>query len=186
MKRRTVRLVQVFRSGLDRSRGRVRAGNLDLPCALGRAGPVRSKREGDGGTPAGRLRALAAFYRPDRMVRPRLLIRVRPVRPGDGWCDDPGSRRYNRPVPLPSPASHERLWREDALYDLVVDLSWNRSPAVPGRGSAIFLHAARPGFTPTEGCVAVAGNRILRLVERIGPRTAIAIGTGPVRSGRRR
>lgn len=165
----------MFRSGLDRSRGRLRAGNLDLPCALGSAGIVRGKREGDGGTPAGRLRALAAYYRADRASRPRLSLPVIRISRRHGWCDDPASRRYNRPVRLPCRASHERLWREDALYDLVVDLSWNRRPAVPGRGSAIFIHAARPGFTPTEGCVAVARGRIVRLVERIGPQTVIAI-----------
>lgn len=176
VKRRTVKVIRVFRSGLDGRRGRVRAGNLDLPCALGAAGIVRAKREGDGGTPAGRLRPLGAYFRSDRMSRPRLAIGLVALSPLSGWCDDPASRQYNRPVRLPFIPSHERLWREDALYDLVVDLSWNRRPAVSGRGSAIFLHAARPGFAPTEGCVAVARDRIARLVERIGPRTLVAIG----------
>ena len=175
MKRRSVQVVRVFRSGLDRSRGRLRAGALELPCALGWAGPVRAKREGDGGTPLGPLRALQAFYRADRMPRPRLLLRARPLAPRDGWCDDPGSRAYNRPVRLPFAGSHERMWRDDPLYDLVLDLSWNRRPARRGRGSAIFLHAARPGFTPTEGCVAVSRDRLVRLAERIGPRTVILV-----------
>ncbi len=101
---------------------------------------------------------------------------VAPIRRLDGWCDDPGSRAYNRPIALPSPLRHERLWRDDALYDLVVDLDWNRRPARPGRGSAIFLHAARPGFAPTEGCVAVDRRFLARLIARIGPRTVIRIG----------
>ena len=165
----------MFRSPLDRRRGRLRAGALDWPCALGWAGPVRRKREGDGGTPIARLRALQAFYRADRLRRPPTLLPVRSLRRDDGWCDDPAARRYNHPVRLPQTASHEGMWRDDALYDLVLDLSWNRSPAIRGRGSAIFLHSARPGFTPTEGCIAVDRSRIAWLVERIGPGTVIVV-----------
>jgi L,D-peptidoglycan transpeptidase YkuD (ErfK/YbiS/YcfS/YnhG family) len=146
-----------------------------LPCALGSAGPVRHKREGDGGTPLGRHRVLGAFYRPDHIRRPRTALKLAPIRQSDGWCDAPADRRYNRPVRLPYPASHERMWRDDHLYDLVLDLSWNRSPVIPGRGSAIFLHAAQPGFCPTEGCVAVDRRALLRLVERIGPGTVIEV-----------
>lgn len=177
MKRRTVRVIRVFRSALDPRRGRIRAGSLDLVCALGRSGPVLRKREGDGGTPIGRFRVLGGFYRPDRFRgRPLAGIPLRPIRPDDGWCDEPTDRRYNRPVRLPFPKSHERLWREDALYDLVLDLSHNRRPAVPGRGSAIFLHSARDGFTPTEGCVAVARSAIARLVRLVGRGTVLTIG----------
>lgn len=176
MKRRTLDVIRVFSSPVDRRRGRIRIGGVDMPCALGRAGIVRRKREGDGGTPAGRLRVLAILYRPDRIRRPRTSLPVRPIRPQDGWCDDPGSRLYNRPIALPHRARHERLWREDDLYDVVVDLAWNRRPAAPGRGSAIFLHAARSDVRPTEGCVAVHRNVVGRLVERIGPRTRLHIG----------
>lgn len=92
-----------------------------------------------------------------------------------GWSDDPADRLYNRPVRLPVRVSHERMWREDALYDLVLDISYNRGPIVRGRGSAIFLHSARLGFRPTEGCVAVDRAAISRLTERIGPRTVIEV-----------
>lgn len=175
MKRRTLDVIRVFRSPLDRRRGRIRAGSLDIACALGSGGVTRSKREGDGCTPAGRMRILAAHYRPDRIARPCTGVPARPIRPGDGWCDDPASRRYNRPVPLPAAESHERMWRDDALYDLVLDLDWNRTHPRKGRGSAIFLHASRPGFTPTEGCVAIPAAALRRLVAWIGPRTRIEI-----------
>lgn len=92
-----------------------------------------------------------------------------------GWSDDPTDRHYNRPVRLPASGSHERMWRDDTLYDLVLDLAYNRGPIVPGRGSAIFLHSARPGFLPTEGCVAVDRAAIARVAERIGPRTIIEV-----------
>src|SRR5690606_20342110 len=154
---------------------RLRAGDLVIPCALGRSGASHAKREGDGVTPIGRFRLLQAFYRADRGPRPRTGLPLRRIRPQDGWSDDPKDRRYNRPVPLPCPTSHERMWRDDHVYDVVIDIAWNRGPIRRGRGSAIFLHLARPGFAPTEGCIAVERRVIRRLLERIGPRTRIEI-----------
>jgi L,D-peptidoglycan transpeptidase YkuD (ErfK/YbiS/YcfS/YnhG family) len=175
MKRTTVPVVRVYRSALDPSRGRLVAGAISLPCALGRGGVRRGKREGDGGSPVGRLAVLGGLYRADRLRRPRTLLRLRPIRPDDGWCDDPRDRRYNRPVRRPYPASHEALWRDDHLYDVVLDLAWNRGPIVPGRGSAIFLHVATSDFAPTAGCVAIQPSAVQRLLERIGPNTVIEI-----------
>ncbi len=172
----TVRTLRVRPSPLDPRRGRLVAGALTIPCALGRSGVTRSKREGDGASPVGRLRILGGFYRPDRGPRPRSLLPLKPIRPRDGWCDAPGDRRYNRPVPLPYPASHEEMWRPDHLYDVVLDLAWNRGPIVAGRGSAIFLHLAKAGFEPTAGCVAVPEARMRRLLGVIGPRTRVVIG----------
>lgn len=173
MSHRSLDVIRVFRAPGDRRRGWIVAGPIRLSCALGRAGPVRTKREGDGGTPVAAMRVLGIHYRPDRTPRPRSGVPVRPISPADGWCDDPRSPSYNRPVRLPFAASHERMWRDDALYDIVVDLDWNCGPVRRGRGSAIFLHSAREGFLPTEGCVAVPRGAILRLVRRIGPRTRI-------------
>lgn len=176
VKRRTIRVIRVFCSPVDRTRGRMRAGNIELVCALGRAGPVRRKREGDGGTPIGRFRILGGYLRVDRLpVRPGTPLPMRSIRRDLGWCDDPRDRAYNRPIALPARASHERMWRDDPLYDLVYDLSYNRRPAVPGRGSAIFLHSARPDFTPTEGCVAVSRTAIVRLGRLIGPHTTLHV-----------
>jgi L,D-peptidoglycan transpeptidase YkuD (ErfK/YbiS/YcfS/YnhG family) len=107
---------------------------------------------------------IRGFYRPDRMRRPTTAVPMTPLRPDDGWCDDAGHPRYNCPVRLPFDASHERLWREDHVYDIVIELDWNRMPAIRGRGSAIFLHLARPGLSPTEGCVAVAPAAMRRLL----------------------
>ena len=175
MKPSRVNVIRVFRSPLDHRRGRLQAGNLVIPCALGRSGTSHAKREGDGASPVGRFKLLQAFYRADHGPRPRTGLRLRPIRPSDGWSDDARDRRLNRLVPLPCPTSHEKLSRDDGLYDLVSDIAWNRRPIVKGRGSAIFLHLARPGFLPTEGCVAVDPRMIRRLLERIGPRTQIEI-----------
>lgn len=176
MKRTTVDLVRVRPLPLDRTRGRLRAGPLSVPCALGRSGTTRAKREGDGASPVGRFRILGGFYRPDAGPRPRSRLPLRPIRPSDGWCDAPGDRRYNTLVRRPYPASHEEMWRSDHLYDLVLDIAWNRGPIVPGRGSAIFLHLAKPGFEPTAGCVAVPRGMVRRLLRVIGPGTRIEIG----------
>lgn len=139
--------------------GRLLAGREGRPfaCALGRAGivPAAAKREGDGATPAATLPLRRLLFRADRLARPAAAVPVEPLAPGEGWCDDASDPAYNRPVPLPFAPSHERLWREDALYDLVGVLGWNDDPPVPGRGSAIFLHLARPGLGPTEGCIAL-------------------------------
>jgi L,D-peptidoglycan transpeptidase YkuD (ErfK/YbiS/YcfS/YnhG family) len=175
MRRTRVELIRVHRSPLDPRRGRLVAGNLVIPCALGRSGTTRRKREGDGASPVGRFALLEAFYRADRGPRPRTGLKLSRLRPGDGWCDDPADRRYNTRIALPCAASHEALWRADPLYDVVVDIAWNRGPIRRGRGSAIFLHLARPGFEPTAGCVAVEKRMIARLLERIGPGTRIEI-----------
>lgn len=127
-----------------------------LRCAIGRSGIARDKAEGDGATPAGRFAARRGFYRADRLARPASAIALAPLAVHDGWCDDPADPAYNRQVRLPFAAGHERLWRDDGVYDLIVVLGHNDDPVVPGRGSAIFLHVARPDFSPTEGCVALA------------------------------
>jgi L,D-peptidoglycan transpeptidase YkuD (ErfK/YbiS/YcfS/YnhG family) len=175
MKHHYVNTIRVFRSPLDHRRGRLEAGGLTLPCALGRSGTSRRKREGDGASPVGRFALLQAFYRADHGPRPRTGLPLRRIGLNDGWSDDPRDRRYNQPVRLPCPTSHETLWRNDHLYDVVIDIAWNRNPVVKGRGSAIFLHLARPGFAPTEGCVAVEKRMIRSLLERIGPRTRIEV-----------
>src|SRR3712207_7409392 len=125
MKPSRVNVIRVFRSPLDHRRGRLEAGTLAMPCALGRSGPRRDKREGDGASPVGRFRILQGFYRADHGPRPRTRLKLTPIRRADGWCDDPRDRRYNRLVPLPCPTSHEAMWREGPLYDLGLDIAWN-------------------------------------------------------------
>lgn len=142
-----------------------------LRCALGKGGvkPAAAKREGDGATPAAPLPLRRVLFRADRGPAPRCAVPVEPIAPADGWCDAPAHRAYNRPVRLPFDASHEALWRDDAVYDVIGVLGWNDAPVERGRGSAIFLHLARDDFRPTEGCVALAP-RDLRAVLEAGLR----------------
>lgn len=159
----------------DRRRGMLLVGALHAPCALGRSGIAQWKREGDGATPAGHFRLTAVLYRPDRMPRPRTALPITTIDPDSGWCDDPADRAYNQPVRIPHAASHERLWRADRLYDVVVVIDYNLAPAKRGAGSAIFLHVAREDFAPTEGCVAVSPETMRRLLPHFGPRTVIVV-----------
>ena len=156
-------------------RATLSCGGLRFPCALGRSGRRPDKREGDGATPAGSFALRQVFYRPDRLLRPRTRLPVAALRPNDGWCDDLDDRNYNRLVRHPYPASAERLWRDDHLYDLIVVLGYNEAPRVRGRGSAIFVHVAGPGFKPTGGCVALTRPHLLRLIERVSRGATIRI-----------
>lgn len=158
------------------TRGRLTLGPLDVPCALGRGGLTRGKREGDGATPKGCFKLVSVFYRADRGLRPRTLLPVRPVRSDDGWCDDVTDGRYNRLVRLPFAPSHEKLRRDDRLYDIIVVLDCNLRPRVRGRGSAIFFHVAREEFPPTEGCVAVAPDAMRRILATAGRNAVMCIG----------
>ena len=137
-------------------------------CALGKGGIRRDKREGDGATPVGLLPLRRVFYRADRLAQPACRVPVEPIAASDGWCDDPGHRDYNRHVPLPHEARHEAVWREDHVYDIIGVLGWNDGlegePIARGRGSAIFLHLARPGLAPTEGCIALPESALRALL----------------------
>ncbi len=125
-------------------------------AAHGRGGISTQKHEGDGATPVGLLRLVRVLYRADRLKPPVCAVPVEPISPQDGWCDDASAPAYNKPVRLPCPASHEALWREDSVYDVIGILDWNFDPIVKGRGSAIFLHVATQDYAPTAGCVALS------------------------------
>ena len=140
---------------------RAQFGELRWRCAVGRGGAKLDKREGDGATPIGRWPLRRVLFRPDRLAAPHCALPVEPLKPEDGWCDDPADAHYNEPVSLPYTASHERMWREDSLYDIVVVLGHNDDPPQAGAGSAIFLHLASADYGPTEGCVALAQDDLL-------------------------
>jgi len=156
-------------------RGYLEFGPYRMPCVLGRAGVKALKREGDMATPRGRFRLRSVFYNPERSLRPRTRLPLRPLRTVDGWCDSPLDRNYNRRVSLPYGASAERLWRDDDLYDLVVVLGHNDAPRVRHRGSAVFMHVARPGFLATEGCVALRASDLKRVLRAVARRSEIVI-----------
>ncbi len=152
---------------------------LDAPvtCALGRNGVIAAAygREGDGATPLGTWPLRRVFYRTDRLQCPETGLETVPLQPHDGWCDAPADPLYNRPVTLPYPASHEKLWREDNVYDVIIELGFNDDPPVPGLGSAIFWHLVRGDYEPTEGCVALALDDMLAALRLAGPGSVLEI-----------
>ncbi len=152
-----------------------------IPCSMGRGGliPAAKKREGDGATPIGRWRLTHGFYRPDRIDRPDCALPLTALDPKSGWCDDPADPAYNRFVTRPYGASHEVMWRADGLYDLLFVTDHNADPAVPGMGSAIFLHCRHPDGNPTAGCIAVARDALVALARQFEEETVLEIRERP-------
>ena len=144
-------------------------------CVLGWGGVCTNKYEGDGVTPVGRWPLRSVYYRPDRISRPNTLLPTQALKPEDGWCDDPKNAAYNQHIQKPFAASYEDMWREDGVYDLIVVLGHNDSPPQPDKGSAIFMHVVQPDLSPTEGCVALALDDLVEILEGSGPETAIVI-----------
>jgi L,D-peptidoglycan transpeptidase YkuD (ErfK/YbiS/YcfS/YnhG family) len=171
----TVSLLRVRTRTTGRTKGILLAGTLALPVALGRGGIKANKREGDGGTPRGRFRLVRLWWRADRHPRPATLLPARRIRPDDSWCEDPADRHYNQPVTVPAGSKADRLARADSLYDFLIELDHNTRPRVAGRGSAVFIHVARPGFAPTAGCVALELSALRRLLAWLGRHSAIMV-----------
>src|SRR5262249_28294029 len=148
MRRRSLSLIRVHARPARPTRGILLAGPLALPVVLGRSGVRANKYEGDGATPRGRFRLLRLWWRADRHPRPRTLLPVKSITPDLAWCEDTSDRRYNRPFRRLPADGGDRLWREDHLYDFVIEIDHNTRPRVAGRGSAVFVHVARPNRSP--------------------------------------
>jgi L,D-peptidoglycan transpeptidase YkuD (ErfK/YbiS/YcfS/YnhG family) len=155
---------------LETSRGRRR-----WRCVVGAGGVREDKIEGDAATPAGEFPLRRLYFRNDRLILPTVRLPARPIAEHDGWCDDPRSSSYNRLVHVPNDWSHEKMWREDGLYDLVVVVGYNDDPPEGEWGSAIFLHIARDDMGPTQGCVAFARGDFMELVPLLGPDTRLRV-----------
>ena len=159
----------------DQRKAILQAGRLNFPAALGRGGRTSRKREGDGATPIAVMPVLSAYGRGDRGPWPATRLAMRRSRPDMLWCDAVSNPNYNRPVRSPFKPSHEKLQRDDELYDICIVLDWNLRNRKRRCGSAIFFHIARPGYTPTEGCVAISARDMRRLLPHLGPKTVLQV-----------
>lgn len=155
--------------------GMLRVDDRQFTCAIGRGGVKSNKQEGDGATPIGTYFLKRVYYRPDKGSTPSTHLPTQPINPRDGWCDDPTHPQYNTLVSLPFANSHEKMWRDDALYDVVVEISHNDNPPIPGAGSAVFMHIAKHDYAPTEGCVALHRDDLLEILKDASPETKIVI-----------
>jgi len=151
-------LIRVFANNI------LQYGGARYRCALGRGGVRADKREGDSATPVGRFPLKRLFVRSDRMDHVKTALPTQSILPDDGWCDDPSRPEYNTLVKLPFTGSFENMQRDDHVYDLVIEIGHNDAPPVPGMGSAVFIHVAKPDYAPTEGCIALAKDDLVKLL----------------------
>lgn len=139
--------------------------DLNFRCAIGKGGITAKKREGDHMTPVGCYELLHVYYRPDKVQKPETSLPTTEITPHMGWCDDPAYTEYNKLISLPFRGSHEKLWRDDAVYDVIVEINHNQPP-IPGKGSAVFIHIARENYEGTEGCIALKREDLLTLLQK--------------------
>jgi L,D-peptidoglycan transpeptidase YkuD (ErfK/YbiS/YcfS/YnhG family) len=175
MRRSPLSRVRVVSLPGRRTEGLLFAGSLVARVALGRGGIRADKREGDGGTPRGSFRPRRLWWRADRLPRPASLLPARRISPADAWCEDPNDRRYNQAFRRSANEPGDRLRRDDHLYDMVIEIDHNTRPRVARRGSAVFIHLARPRYAPTAGCVALKAHDLHRLLGRLTAKTRIVI-----------
>jgi L,D-peptidoglycan transpeptidase YkuD (ErfK/YbiS/YcfS/YnhG family) len=175
MRRTLLSFIRIKTRPGRRTQGWLFAGGRTFRVALGRTGIKVSKREGDGGTPAGLFHPVRLWWRADRLPRPRTLLPVRRIAPDDAWCEDPTDRRYNCSFRRSANEPGDRLRRGDGLYDVIIEIDHNIRPRIAGRGSAVFIHVARDGFAPTAGCVGLQRPDLLALVSALTSKTRIEI-----------
>ena len=149
--------------------------NFKFRCSLGKAGIKKKKKEGDQVTPKGIFKVIKIYYRKDKIKKIISPIKKIQIKKNMGWCDDPKSDLYNQQIKLPSKFSYEKLYRKDGLYDIILVLNYNTSPIVKKKGSAIFIHIAKRKFKPTEGCIGLKKNDLIKLLKKIKKNTKIKI-----------
>ena len=147
--------------------GVLRFKNLKFKCALGKSGIGKKRKEGDNITPKGSYKLLGLFYRSDRIPNFKTILKKRKINKKMGWCDDVNNKNYNKLIKLPCNFSHEKLYRKDNVYDLVVPINYNTNKITRGKGSAIFLHVAKKNYTPTKGCIALKKKDLILLLKKI-------------------
>jgi L,D-peptidoglycan transpeptidase YkuD (ErfK/YbiS/YcfS/YnhG family) len=149
--------------------------NLKFRCALGKAGIGKKKIEGDSITPRGKFNIVKIYYRSDRVKKIFSKYRLIKISKNMGWCDDPNSKSYNQLINLPTKYTHEKLYRKDNVYDLLIVLNYNMRPIFKNKGSAIFIHIARQNYKKTSGCVAIKKPHLIKLIKKIKKNTKVVI-----------
>jgi L,D-peptidoglycan transpeptidase YkuD (ErfK/YbiS/YcfS/YnhG family) len=149
--------------------------NYRIKCAVGKRGIKKKFKEGDLVTPTGRFKVKLILYRKDRVKKLSTSIKKLTIKKNMGWCDDPDSYKYNKLITLPFKYSHERLFRKDRIYDIILVLNYNMNPIKKNKGSAIFIHVAKNNFKPTKGCIALKKKEILKITKDLRSNSEIKI-----------
>ena len=147
---------------------------LKFKCAIGKKGISYKKKEGDLITPKGQFKIKYILYRNDR-VKIATKLKKRVIKKNMGWCDDPKSKQYNKLVRLPFIFSHEKLFKKENIYDIILVLNYNMNPIKKNKGSAIFIHVAKNNFKKTAGCVAIKKINLIKLIKIIKPNSEVKI-----------
>ena len=146
-----------------------------LKCSIGKLGLNKYKKEGDLTTPKGIFKLGILYYRKDRVKLPACKIRKKVIKKSMGWCDDITSSKYNRQINLPSKFKSEKLFRKDNIYDIFINIKYNFTKVIKGKGSAIFLHISNKKYKPTKGCVAISKKDFMNILPHINKKTKILI-----------
>ena len=149
--------------------------DIKFKCALGKSGIGKKKIEGDNITPKGTFKIIKIYYRKDRITKINSAFKLIEVKKNMGWCDDPKSKEYNQLIKLPSKYRHEKLFRNDRIYDLILVLDYNMNPVIKNKGSGIFIHIAKNNYCKTKGCIALTREDLIEIVSKIKRETKIII-----------
>ena len=149
--------------------------NYNLKCALGKRGRKKNKREGDKFTPIGTYRFIGVYYRKDRINKIKTNLKKKVIKTNMGWCDDSRSKDYNKEIKFPFNYRAEKLYRSDNIYDIIIEISYNKHPTIKKRGSAIFIHIAKRNYSPTKGCIAMSKKDIKFFLKKISKDDKIKI-----------
>ncbi len=149
--------------------------NYKLKCSLGKRGITNNKKEGDQKTPKGTFLFKSIFYRKDKISNLKSALNKKIIKKNMGWCNDPGSKHYNKLIYFPFKESAEKLWLAKRVYDVIVVINCNLKPVIKNKGSAIFLHIAKKNYSPTKGCVAINKKDMLFLITKINNKTKLII-----------
>ena len=150
-------------------------GKYKVKCAVGKRGIGLKKKEGDLITPIGQYKIKYILFRKDRIKKIQSKLRKIVIKKNMGWCDDPKSKQYNKLISLPFNYSHERLFKKENIYDIILVLNYNMSPYKKNKGSAIFIHIAKKNYKKTEGCVAIKKFELLKILKKIKKNTKVKI-----------
>jgi L,D-peptidoglycan transpeptidase YkuD (ErfK/YbiS/YcfS/YnhG family) len=149
--------------------------DIKFKCALGKSGIRKKRTEGDNITPKGNFKIIKIYYRKDRITKINSAFKLIEIKKDMGWCDDPESKKYNQLIKLPSKYRHEKLFRNDRIYDLIIVLDYNMNPVIKNKGSAIFIHITKNNYYKTKGCIALKKKDLIEIISKIKRDTKIII-----------
>ena len=152
----------------------VKFDDFEFKCCIGKNGLTKFKKEGDGKTPKGIFKIEHLYFRKDRIKKPLTKLKCIEIKRNMGWCDDVKNKKYNKLIKINKNCSHEKLFRKDKKYDLLIPIKYNFNKIIPGKGSCIFIHLTSD-YKPTAGCISLKKKDLLILLKLINKNSKIII-----------